>query len=273
VTTTGSTLLPPSFAGALSGQNYKGKQVGACARVNWGQPYVEKVFAMGISLCDWKRMTNDNTLFYGPIGTLLGQIGLYSALGLPKPGAGADDAIPQVTSLTALGLPLPYCLQPPPFGDTSSPRGYVWLSHPDLTPPDSDCMISVKPGDLPRSFLLSGLLIGTSCALKLASFRGAGPILVPIYDKVMPALVSVAPQYRVVGFAPFVVTGYTGLLTGVLSGVGSLLTAGLAPGISNLLCGLSACVYGYFTKALIPKAKPVFGTGQNFGAMVIGRTG
>ncbi|MFC4065920.1 hypothetical protein [Actinoplanes subglobosus] len=51
-------------------------------------------------------------------------------------------------------------------------------------------------------------------------------------------------QYRIVGFAPFVVTGCTGLLGGVLSGVGSLLSS-----------------------------QPVFGTGRNFGATVIGRIG
>ncbi|GIF00042.1 Tad domain-containing protein [Paractinoplanes rishiriensis] len=271
VTSTGSTLFPPTFAGALAGGNYKGKQVGTCARVNWGPPAVDKVFALGISMCDWKRMTSNGSTFYGPLDTLLSQAGLYSILGLTKPAVGADSAIPQAAALNALGLPIPSCTTP--VIDLTEPRGYVWLHHPDLTPPDSNCMLSLKIGDKPRGFLLSGLTIGNTCVQKLAAVRGGPPILVPIFDEISPALVSLAPEYRVAGFAPFVVTGYTSLLPGVVGAVGSLLSGGLLPAVANILCGLSACIYGYFTRTLVPKAAPVFGTGPNFGATVIGRTG
>lgn len=68
-------------------------------------------------------------------------------------------------------------------------------------------------------------------------------------------------------------TGYTGLLGGVLSGVGSLLSGGLLDALAKILCGVGSCIYGYFTKTLVPRSQPVFGTGRNFGATVIGRIG
>ncbi|GAA1651975.1 TadE/TadG family type IV pilus assembly protein [Actinoplanes couchii] len=266
----GGTLVPPIFAKAATDGNYKGTRVGACARVAWGPPLVEKVFALGISLCDWKRMTSNGTVFYNPLGTLLNDIGLFQLIGLPSPNPGQDSAIPQVLPLTALGLPLPSCTTPV---DLTVPRGYVWLQYPDLSPPDSECMMDLKVDDLPRSFLLSGLLIGTICAQKLQAKLNKGPFLVPIFDKIVPELVSLAPQYHIVGFAPFVVTGYSSLVPGVVNSVTSLLSGGLLGALTTLLCTTAACITGYFTKTLIPHSRPQFGTGPNFGATVIGRTG
>lgn len=271
VTASGSTLLPPTFAGALAGQPYQGKRVGACARVHWGPPVAGEVFALGFSLCDWRRMTVGGTTFRGPLGSLAGGLGLLPTLGLPAPTAGADSAVPQVLPLTTLGLPMPTCTTPL---DVTEPRGYVWLMDPDLSAPDADCTIDVKVGDAPRSFALSGLLVGTACAQKLQAHRGGPPILVPIFDQIKPALLSLVPTYRIVGFAPFVVTGHSGLLSGLLGGTGSLLSGGgLAPTAASALCGTSSCVYGYFTKSLMPQSRPRFGAGGNYGAMVIGRTG
>ncbi|SDS56613.1 Tad domain-containing protein [Actinoplanes derwentensis] len=270
VTSAGGTLIPPVFAKSVTDGHYQGTQVGACARVAWGPPAVEKVFALGISLCDWKRMTSNGTVFYNPLGTLLNDIGLFQLIGLPSPTPGVDSPIPQVLPLTALGLPLPSCTTPV---DLTVPRGYVWLQYPDLTPPDSECMMDLKVDDLPRSFLLSGLLIGTICAQKLQAKVGKGPFLVPIFDKIVPELISLAPQYHIVGFAPFVVTGYSTLIPGVVNSVSSILSGGLLAALTTLLCTTAACIYGYFTKTLVPHSRPVFGTGPNFGATVIGRTG
>jgi hypothetical protein len=108
---------------------------------------------------------------------------------------------------------------------------------------------------------------------KLTALRGGAPVMVPIYDTIVQALLTVAPQYHIVGFAPFVVTGVYNLLSGLLSGVGSILTGGLLTGLNSTLCGLTNCVLGYFTKTLVPMPRPVFGTGPNYGATVIGRTG
>ncbi|WP_203816172.1 Tad domain-containing protein [Paractinoplanes ferrugineus] len=273
LTSTGGTLLPPTFAGALSGINYKGKQVGTCARVNWGPPVVTKVFALGISLCDWKRMTGNNTNFYSPIGSLLSGLGLYTTIGLNPPTPGADSAIVKSGSTVLLGSVAPSCTTPL---NTTVPRGYGWLMYQDLSAPDSNCMMNLAVDDLPRASLLS--FTSLTCIPLLQGYAAAGrPILVPIYDKLIPSvspILSVAPQYHIVGFAPFVPTGYYTLLGGLVKGLTSILSGGLAQGINDVLCITSACITGYFTKLLTPATRPTgFGTGQNFGATVIARTG
>lgn len=278
VTANNQTVVPPVFAGALPGINYSGTRVGACARVNWGPPAnVGRVFAFGISMCDWKRMTGNGTAFYGRIGTLAGGLGLYTTLGLPSPsGAGnAESGIPQVLPLTAAGLPTPYCTQPAPLGDPTSPRGYVWLGDANSVAPDANCTINVNVGDWAHSYVLSGLF-ATNCLNRLQALRAARqPVLVPIYDQIQPALLSLTPGYHVVGFAPFVVTAYTSLLGGLLAGTTSTLsgTGSLTSLVNQTLCGVGSCVYGYFTQALIPMDRPTFGTGPTFGTTVIGRTG
>jgi hypothetical protein len=265
-----STLLPPAFASAMSGSVSAGVTAGACGRVAWGPPGIVKVLALGISMCDWKRMTANGTTFYGPLSPTLSQLGLYSVLGLPAPTASNESAIPTVLPATIATLPLPSCTSPV---NLTEPRGWVWLANNDLTPPDANCELSLKVGDLPRSFVLSGVTQGIPCANRLQSqLASRQPALVPIYDQAQ-GLLSLAPAYRIAGFAPFVFTGYTSLLGGLVSGVGSLLNGGLPGLLQNTLCGLSQCILGYFTKTLVPLDSPSFGTGPNFGATVIGRTG
>jgi hypothetical protein len=154
------------------------------------------------------------------------------------------------------------------------PRGYVWLNGPNGLAPDSDCMIDLDVGDWGHSFTLSGLFT-SNCVTKLQTLRATGqPVLVPIYDQLQPAVLSVTPGYHIVGFAPFVITGYTSVLPGLTGALTSTISGGsLTTVLNKTLCGLSNCIYGYFTKSLVPMVKPKFGTGSNFGATVIGRTG
>jgi hypothetical protein len=283
VTSSGSNLIPPVFAQTLPGlSSYQGTQVGACARVNWGPPAnVGRVFSMGISLCDWNRMTNPaygvpTAGFYAPIASLASQVGLYSILGLTSPAAGVDSAIPSVLPAAVLGLPLPDCTTP--TINVNLPRGYTWLNSTDGTVADSNCSISVAVGDYPKSTILSGLTVGASnaCSARVQAARTSHlPILVPIFDVIQQAVLTLAPAYHIVGFAPFVITGYSSLLGGLVGAVGSLLSGGsLAPTVASTLCSVvSTCVYGYFTKSLVPESHPVFGTGTNYGATIIGRTG
>ncbi|MEU4690357.1 hypothetical protein [Actinoplanes sp. NPDC023714] len=272
------TILPPVFAKAATGGKFTGKTVGACARVAWGPPAVRKVLALGISLCDWKRMTSNGTTFSGPLDPLLGGIGLYPMLGLPTVKPGGDSPIAAALPAAVLGLPLPSCTTPL---DLTVPRGYIWLQGPEIfntTLPDAKCEIDLKVGDLPRSFLLGGLTVGSTnrCTARLqALIASKQPVLVPIYDKIEQALLSIAPTYRIVGFAPLQITGFSGLLGGLLGGVSSILSGNLLDALTKVLCDVaSGCIYGYFTKTLVPTYQPRFGTGTNvYGATVIGRTG
>ncbi|GIE28406.1 hypothetical protein Ait01nite_014510 [Actinoplanes italicus] len=267
-TTTGGTLVPPVFAKPLLGPAYQGKKVGACARVAWGTPASATVLALGVSLCDWERITGRNSVFRGLplLDPLLQQTGVYSLLGLQPP---LDNAI------TISNPPLSPCNN---SWDQISPGGYAWLGTPNAA-----CQLTIAPTITPEYWIdsltltLTTLSTAVNCTNALASARAKGtPVLVPIYDKVQSFLTNLFPaRYRVIGFASFVVTGYTGLLGGLggLVGSASSLT-GLVPGIAKLLCGLQLCIYGYFTKSVVPEHLPkAFGSGRNFGVTVIGRTG
>jgi hypothetical protein len=126
--TDNTRLVPPVFAAALTGGVYRGNQVGACARVVWGVPVATNVLAMGVSQCDWDRMTNGGKKFYALPGLdpLLQQTGVYSLLGLESP---ADSAI-------AISNPLlSWCNNPL---DHTTSSGYAWLNslgncHLDVT--------------------------------------------------------------------------------------------------------------------------------------------
>jgi hypothetical protein len=220
-----------------------------------------EVLALGISRCDWERITQRDSVFYALPGLdpLLQQSGVYSVLGLQPP---VDNAITISNPL------LSWCNN---AWDQTSPSGYAWLGTPD-----SDCQLTVAPESVPEYWLNSLTLNLTSainCTAALSAARKSGtPVLVPIFDKSQGVTNLLPARYRLIGFAPFVVTGYTGLLGGLLGAVSSL--SNTVPAIAKLLCGLQMCIYGYFTKAVIPTHLPTrFGTAKNFGVTVIGRTG
>jgi Flp pilus assembly protein TadG len=278
VTSTGSTLIPPSFAQALAGSTYTGKRVGACARVNWGNPAVAKVLAFGISLCDWNRLTAGNH-FYNPVTSLITS-GVLPLLGLTYPGSNSDGSI--VKNVPGAGILRTTC-----NGTITDPlsRGFALLTNMNGTNPDANCMISVNVGDSPPASLGNDLVSLQACLGALAAIKGQA-VLVPIWDTHTYSLFAPA-TYHIVGFAPFVLTGYAGLIGGLLGTLGNLVAAILAPLFPNTAsllsngaptdaiaqCGLNACLYGYFTKSLVTMPRPVFGTGNNYGATVIGRTG
>lgn len=259
--TDNTRLMPPVFAAALTKGVYQGQQVGACARVVWGVPVATNVLAMGVSKCDWDRMTNGGKKFYALPGLdpLLQQAGVYSLLGLESP---VDNAI-------AISNPLlSWCNNPL---DHTTSSGYAWLNslgncHLDVTASTSTVQTWVTAPAL-------NLLAAITCTSELAAARASGkPVLVPIFDSAIGATNILPAAYHIVGFAPFVVTGYTTLL-GTLTNIPSILT-NTVPGLASTLCGLQRCVYGYFTKSIIPEHMPTkFGTTKNFGLTVIGRTG
>lgn len=258
----GSTLLPPVLAGALAGQNYHGKQVGSCARVSWGPPATARTLALGISLCDWKRITGNGTGYFSVplISPLLDQVGVNPVLGLTTATAGVEGPIvldiPLGGSLTVCTTPL----------DFTVPRGYAWLGSPD-----SSCKISVTAPATLSSFVPFGAT-ALNCATALLNLRNNHQaVLVPIFDQAS-GFTPLLGSFHVIGYAAFVFTGYTGLLGGLLGTV-SWLGGGVPTG-APLLCGLANCIYGYFTRTLIPSARPVFSTtNPDYGVTVIGRTG
>jgi Flp pilus assembly protein TadG len=268
----GSTIIPPIFAGALPGINYTGKHTGACARVSWGIPVTGRSLALAFSLCDWGRSTNKGTSFAGLplVGNLLNQLGVYALAGQTNASSAIDNVY---IGNTPLGVNLTVCTTAWP--SVTAPRGYAWLKPTDS---DNDCYFPPNAGDWVASFnpldltsITQNAAVATSCSNELKRLRDTGqPVLVPLYDQDF-GITQYLATYHIVGFAPFVVTGYTSLLPGVVSAVSSI--TNLVPALASLLCGLANCIYGYFTQALVPTSRPVFGTGTNYGATVIGRTG
>jgi Flp pilus assembly protein TadG len=240
----GSTLLPPVLAQALSGTDYDGTRVTACARVSWG-PYpraaATPVFALGLSACTWAAMTGSRG--YLRAEAVLDQPGVERVRGLPAPVTGDDQAVPPNNTLV---------------NGTACPatQGWTWLGAPDATL----CQITVKPGDVVAG-TAGGL--GPACAAKLRSaYDRRSALLVPIFDSVTGGL---GPRYRIAGFAAFAVTGF-----GTLGGLLTLTTSWL--GTNTGACLL--CISGYFTRTIRPVSQPDLITpSADYGTYVIGRTG
>ena len=278
VTSTGTTLIPPVFAQALAGSPYTGKRVGACARVNWGNPAVTRVFALGISSCDYNRITAAKG-FFNPVTSLITS-GLLPLLGMTYPGSTSDGSVVK-------NVPGPGILRTTCNGTVADPlsRGFAILNSTDGTLPDANCMVSLKVGDSPAAWAGTDLISGQACLAKLAALKGTA-VLVPIWDTHTYSLIAPA-TYHIAGFAPFVITGFAGLIGGLLGALGNLVAAVLAPLFPNAAsllsngaptdafaqCGVNACIYGYFTKTLVTTPQPQFGPGNYYGATVIGRTG
>ncbi|BCY06957.1 Tad domain-containing protein [Actinoplanes sp. L3-i22] len=283
-----STVVPPLFGSGIAGTPYTGAKMGACGRVAWGVPAVTDTFALGISKCDFLRITGNYTKYFAPpllgaLNPLLQGTGVYSLLGLSSP----------TTDYIAIsnGILSTSCATNP--AETVS--GWAWLGQPNgstallglvaVNSPNATCGLTNIPATNGSAdswvggftISLSNASAATACINRLNALVASGqPVLVPIFDRGV-ALLNLLPSfYRVIGFAPFVVTGYETLG----SGLGSLLTGlftslpSVVTGVQKTLCALQSCIYGYFTKTLITSHIPTqFATSPNFGAMMIGRTG
>ncbi|GGK81889.1 hypothetical protein Ppa06_48070 [Planomonospora parontospora subsp. parontospora] len=224
----GRTLLPPVFARTLLGRgDYAGTRVRACARAAWGPPLRTRGLGVTVSLCEWNDATAGGTAF------------------APAPPQAAPAAAETVLRLhtTSPG----HCTTRGSGGDT--PGGFGWLDDAD-----DDCSVLVETdgtygGD-------PGVSASQACRSLLPRLRADGTVTyLPIFRGV--AGTGQHTTYTIEGFAPFVVTGYA--LPGASEP--SKLTG------AQHCDGSDKCLYGYFTRALIP-AKGVIG-GPDLGAVIV----
>ncbi|MCW2642665.1 MAG: hypothetical protein JWP76_4971, partial [Dactylosporangium sp.] len=217
----GSTLLPPTFAGALLGNGgYPGTQVAACARVAWGPPLNATGLAVTLSTCDWNQMTGGAATYWPP-GT-----------------------VPPASAEGTLYLHSPKGANNCPAGPSGwdAPGGFGWLDDPN-----GNCTTTVSSsgsfgGD-------SGLSPSKPCGTALADLYATHKaVLIPVYDGVKGQGSSTV--YHLSGFSSFVLTGYnlpsTPSPASWLSG-------------RTLCSGSDKCLYGYFTTAILPSGGS-FGT-------------
>ncbi len=209
----GGTLLPPTFARAFAGDD-AGTSVAACSRVAWGAPRRSSGMAVTFSKCEWDAVTDAGaTLWPSP------------ADGVPPESA---ERIIYLKGTGGAGT----CPAGPPGWDR--PGGFGWLD-------DSagDCTTTVEiDGSFGGN---TGNSVSGPCRTALAASRTERrPALIPIYDGVVGS--GARTTYHLAGFASFVLTGY------YQSGFSapSWLTGRHSCG------GSERCLYGYFTRALVP---------------------
>lgn len=227
----GSTLLPPTFAQVLLGnEGYDGTTVGACARAGFGPPAPATGIAITISICEWEALTGGGETYpdappYPP---------------KPMPPAGTDKAIKLHTTDDSS------CPAGPSGGDT--PGGFGWLDDEGDCQAviDDDGTVGGDPG-----------VAGPGCKEALeAALDPPSVLFMPVYDAV--GGVGSGTEYHIVGMAAFVLTGY------------SLPSIGRQPSWvsgTHLCKGSDKCLYGYFTQALMPVAGPI--GGPDLGASII----
>jgi Flp pilus assembly protein TadG len=226
----GSTLLPPTFARALLGnEDYDGSRVGACARVAWGSPGSATTIAVTLSTCEWDEITAGGTELW------------------PEP----DVALPPKSAEGILELHGTSGASTCPAGPSGwdAPGGFGWLDDPT-----NSCSASVGAdgtfgGD-------TGVGVPSECKDALEDIRDAhAAVLIPVFDGVAGNGANI--EYHLSGFSAFVLTGYN--LPGLKA----------KSWLSNKdLCkGDAKCLYGYFVSGLFP-ATGGFG-GTNYGAEVL----
>jgi Flp pilus assembly protein TadG len=207
----GTTVLPPTFAGAFGPAPHDGTRVGACARAAWGPPRSMSGLAVTFSTCEWRQLTADGTTLWA------------------APDAGSPPASAQ--RVVYLKDTRPEACPAGPSG-WDAPGGFGWLDAPAGTCRTTVAVDGGYGGNTGNS--ASG-----PCQAALSDARANRRVLfLPIYDGVTGQ--GAGTRYHLAGFAAFVLTGYR--LSG-FSAASSL--------TGRLPCGGSArCLSGYFIRAL-----------------------
>jgi hypothetical protein len=233
----GGTLLPPSFARALTGNgDYDGTRVAACARAGWGPPSsAQASLAVTFSRCEWDAMTG--------MGTNYAPAPPYTSSTYP------------VSYERALYLHNTSGATSCPEGPSGSdlPGGFGWLD-------SSGCRATVSAegwvADEP------GVAAPNDCKAVLPGLVGK-IIYVPIFVRTN-GLTGSNGQYLIDGLAAFFLTGY------YLPGLDR---SSVASG-SKLCKGPDKCLYGWFTQDIIPAADLTGGVGGTpRGASVVALVG
>ncbi|HET9517713.1 MAG TPA: pilus assembly protein TadG-related protein [Actinoplanes sp.] len=208
----GDTLLPATFARFFTGDD-SGTSVAACSRVAWGPPRSTSGLAVTFSTCEWNEATDSGATVWS------------SSAGVPP------TSLERVIRLKGSAGETT-CPAGPSGWD--APGGFGWLD--DDT---GDCTTTVE---LDGSFGGdTGSSVSIACRAALSALRDerrAG--LIAIYDGITGT--GTGTTYHLAGFASFVLTGYY--------------QAGFtAPSwlTGRHWCGGSErCLYGYFTRGLVP---------------------
>lgn len=232
----GSTLLPPTFAQLMLGnEGYDGSTVGACARAAWGPPASAGGLAVTISSCEWSASTGGGTSFADPPP--------YPPNPLPP---GSVEQIIYLHNTTGATT----CPAGPSGWD--APGGFGWLDD------EGGCTATIEADGTYSGN--TGVSVSGACKTAMHdAWADHRVIFMPVYDGVSGT--GAGTTYHIKGMAAFVLTGYD--LPGFSEK--SWLTG------EKLCKGSDKCLYGYFTQALVP-ATGVIG-GPDLGASIVALVG
>ena len=231
----GGSLLPPFLARVLN-PGYAGTTVRACARASWGGPAALTAgLSLTISSCEWDLATAGGTSF--PV---------YP----PAPPTSAE----RVLELHTTGGTV--C---PTAGHAGSDEAgaFGWL---DDTNGNCTTEVSTTTGEYSTS---TGVSISQNCqdALDVALTAPYPVLEIPVYQSVVGS--GGNSTYTLRGFTAFVVTGAR------LPGYNR--NSWLYPSNPQRCGGPRKCVYGFFTKSLVPVSGTV--GGPSMGVTVIQLSG
>jgi Flp pilus assembly protein TadG len=258
----GSTVLPASFAKALLGNSsYAGSTVQACAQAAWGGPSAANTLAFAISACSWDSWTSVGTNF------------------APTPPTVPSSSFDHQLNIARLGN-TSGCSGEPNNSDGTGAFGWTV----DQT---GNCGIFTNTTTI---LAANGGSAGSTCHTALAAAQTSRkPVFVPVYTTFSSN--GGAPFFTLKGFAAFVVTGYSlpsfSASDWLNSNNNSCSSDGGGNSISFRRFGSSistsnsssdgggggVCIDGYFTKAFMPATGGTGGKGQYLGAAVIGLSG
>ncbi|HET7474528.1 MAG TPA: pilus assembly protein TadG-related protein [Dermatophilaceae bacterium] len=238
----GSTLLPYSFAQALSGAFVGGTQQ-TCAAAGWGPPSQALVpLPFAISSCEWYQSTSNGTAFKPA-----------------PPYTSSNPANPAWEIALALNsAPNAACSS---WAGHDYPGGFGWLTH------TSSCAVSVDANGWVGAS--TGIGAGNDCGDTIEAKVGS-VVYVPVFDCIddsknfCPGITPSGSNswYHIKGLAAFYITAVevTGQVKANLPGYPTS-TARAACATK----GGGKCFYGWFVKDLIPADAVVSGTAPDLG--------
>jgi Flp pilus assembly protein TadG len=240
----GSTLLPPVFAGTLTG-THTGTTVYACAQAEWGAPLSSTAIGFTISGCMW----NMGTGITDKNGKKISNTATYAP---PPPYNQSDPAtraalkpFDQVIYLKGEAKG-DFCAKLP--NGAAAPGNFGWTSK-------SNCQVTISAvGTYPGATGNSGA--GDCEPLMQGYWQNQTVLDVPVYDPAQVTSSGNNATYKLLGFAPFVITGFS-----LPGNSGTTTEPDWVQNNNQAPCNGNAwCVSGFFTHELVPTSGTLGGT-------------
>jgi len=237
LTSNGSHLMPPLMANLLPNLNFAGEHLTACAQASWTPASsASGALAVTFSFCTWTAATANGTVFAPPPPYASWPPAVPGYTG--KPPATGTPGGEQVLMLHGSGNDC--------AGNDASgwqlPGGFGWLQD---TGSPHNCTTTVNTANTYNDN--TGVSASDACVTALQNdYTDHTVVYLPIYDGLRGS--GANGVYHLAGFGAFVITG--GYVNGSQGGFKqpSNITG------KDYCSGSDRCLYGFFTKGLIPNA-------------------